>query len=134
MPSNLQVLVVDDDVDTAESTKILLEMHGYRVATAHQACDAVELCKQLRPDIVLLDLALPDMDGWEAATLIRQLLGPVFLVAITGQSRGAGERAVTDARFDAYFTKPTTFNELLKALAPVKPLLHGRPDSDLPAA
>src|SRR5262249_34854516 len=97
-----RVLVVDDHWDGAESTAALLRIQGHEVRTAHDGPEALEAARAFRPQVVLLDIGLPGMDGYEVARRLRQEpeSGGVVLVAVTGYGRDEDRRAAAAAGFD----------------------------------
>jgi PAS domain S-box-containing protein len=105
---SLRMLVVDDNVDMAMSLSIILELHGHRVEMAHDGASALEL-SQARPfDVVLLDIGLPSMDGYEVARRIRARGGKSqpLLVGISGYGFDADRQRAKEAGFDLYLVKP----------------------------
>jgi CheY-like chemotaxis protein len=114
------VLVVDDNVDAAESLADLLRTRGQRVSVAHNGQDALAQALQHRPDVVLLDIGLPGMNGYEVATALRrQDGGGPALVAITGYGQDADARRAAAAGFDRHLVKPVDAAELEQVLAAV---------------
>ncbi|WP_157119354.1 PAS domain S-box protein [Azohydromonas lata] len=116
VPSPRRVLVVDDHHDVAESLAMLLRMSGHDVQVAQDGPMALGMAAALRPDIVLLDIGLPGMDGYELARRIRELpeLGAVQLIAVTGHGREADRQAAAAAGFHAFITKPVDPEELAR--------------------
>ncbi len=114
-----RVLVVDDNRDAADTLADVLGLHGYAVARAHDGASALQAVAQERPDAVLLDIGLPDVDGYEVCRRIRAQAGeggaPV-LVAVTGWGQQADRDAARDAGFDAHMTKPVAPEQLLQVL------------------
>jgi two-component system CheB/CheR fusion protein len=106
--SPLRVLVVDDNVDTAESLSWLLQSFGHDVRTAHTGLGAIDAAHDFRPDAVLLDVGLPDVDGFEVARRLRAAPGfdRTVLVAATGYSRDRDRVRAAEAGFDHYLVKP----------------------------
>ena len=103
-----RVLVVDDNVDSAEMLQMLLGTMGYEAQIAHDGGSALELVASQRPHVVLLDIGLPDMDGYEVARQIRaQQRGPLRLIALTGWSQDEARQKALEAGFDHHLTKPT---------------------------
>src|SRR5688500_13011309 len=104
----LRVLVVDDNIDTAQSLSWLLESSGHEVRAAHRGLDAIDAALDFRPDAVLLDVGLPDVDGFEVARRLRALPGfeRTLLIAATGYSRDHHRRRAAEAGFDHYLIKP----------------------------
>jgi CheY-like chemotaxis protein len=105
---SLRMLVVDDNVDMAMSLSILLELNGHRVEMAHDGPSALEL-SQARPfDVVLLDIGLPSMDGYEVARRIRARGGESqpLLIGISGYGFDADRQRAKEAGLDLYLVKP----------------------------
>ena len=118
--AGLHVLVVDDNVDAAESLAALLRERGQLVSVAHNGQDALDRALQQQPDVVLLDIGLPGMNGYEvAATLRRQPGGGPALIAITGYGQDADARRAAEAGFDRHLVKPVNPDELEQVLAAV---------------
>jgi PAS domain S-box-containing protein len=117
VPASLRMLVVDDNVDMAMSLSILLQMHGHRVEMAHDGSAALELSQAHPFDVVLLDIGLPSMDGYEVARRIRARSGESRprLVGISGYGFDAHRQRAKDAGFDLYLVKPVD-PKLLEAL------------------
>src|SRR6202041_89656 len=99
-----RVLVVDDNVDTAESEAELVKLWGHEVAIAQNGAAAIELARQFQPHIALIDIGLPEMNGYEVARRLRQLpdTSKALLVAITGYGREEDLKAARDAGFDLH--------------------------------
>ena len=118
---DLAVLVVDDNVDTALSFSMLLRASGHDVQTAHDGLKAVQAAIDYCPDIVLLDIGLPGLNGYEVAKKIRNHrdLKHVILVALTGYGQDSDRQASGEAGFTHHLVKPTRFDELQKILATV---------------
>jgi PAS domain S-box-containing protein len=108
------VLVVDDNQDSAESMATLLRLSGHEVGTAHDGPAALSYAADRRPEIVLLDIGLPGMTGYEVAKKIRALpgLARVRLVAMTGYGQEEDRRRASDAGFDSHFVKPLDVDDL----------------------
>lgn len=116
----LRVLVVDDNVDAADSLASLLRQRGLVVSVAHNGQDALAGAVEQQPDVVLLDIGLPGMNGYEvAAALRRQPGGGPALVAITGYGQDADARRAEAAGFDRHLVKPVDAGELEQVLAAV---------------
>jgi signal transduction histidine kinase/ActR/RegA family two-component response regulator len=115
----LQVLVVDDNIDAAETLRIVLALAGVKTGVAHSAAAALATAEAMRPDVVLLDLGLPDGNGVEVARRIRSTEwgSKPLLVALTGWGR-LEDRALTDeAGFDLHLVKPVDGDQVLALLA-----------------
>ena len=102
-----RVLVADDIPDAAEMMRMMIECMGHDVQVAVDGVQAVEIARQFAPQIALLDIGMPRMDGYEAARHIRAALGDrVFLVAVTGWGQEEDQRRAYAAGFDRHVTKP----------------------------
>jgi signal transduction histidine kinase len=123
-----RILVVDDNRDAADSIALLLEVAGHVVRTAYDGPDALELAAVFRPEVAILDLGLPSMDGFEIARQIEaQAWGKdIALVALTGWGQQEDFRRTSDAGFDAHLVKPVQPEQLLKVLAQVSTQEKGR--------
>jgi CheY-like chemotaxis protein len=113
----LRILVIDDDRDTAETTALLLRAFGHDVLIALDGYQAIEIARRHRPEYVLLDLALPGLDGYQvAARLRRELAGPLVIIAITGYGREEDRQLSRQAGIDHHLLKPTDLTALLSLL------------------
>jgi signal transduction histidine kinase/ActR/RegA family two-component response regulator len=123
VPRKCRVLVVDDNKDAAKSLSILLELRGHETAVAHDGLEAVQATATFRPDVVLLDIGLPKLDGYGAARHIRQRpWGKTMpLVALTGWGQDEDKRRAMEAGFDHHLTKPVDPADLEKLLASILP-------------
>jgi CheY-like chemotaxis protein len=103
-----RALIVDDGIDAAVSLSLLLELDGHTTALAHDGVAALKAAVEFNPDIVLLDLGLPGMDGYEVARAIRRQpeLGNPLLVAVTGWDAPEDRLRAKQAGFDEHLTKP----------------------------
>lgn len=113
-----RILVVDDNVDAAKMLAMLLEMWGHQVWVAHDGQEALEVAISYRPAMVLLDIGLPRMDGYELARRLRQQVGlsEATLVALTGYGHEEARRRSREAGFDHHLVKPIGFGELRRLL------------------
>ena len=116
-----RVLVVDDNVDAAQSLAMLLEMSGHEIRMAYDGPSALEAAREYRPDMMLLDIGLPGLDGLQVAQQIRRepTLEPIVLVAVTGYGQEADRQRSREAGFDHHLAKPLDFEQLQKILATV---------------
>jgi signal transduction histidine kinase/CheY-like chemotaxis protein len=104
---SLQVLVVEDNKDTADSLAMLLEHWGHHVRTSHDGPAGLEAARHDRPEVVLLDIGLPGMNGYEVARQLRQEFGSAIrLVAMTGYGQDEDRQRAFEAGFDAHLVKP----------------------------
>ena len=103
-----RVLVVDDKVDGADMVAAMMQMYGHQTRTAYSAQDALDIAVEYRPDFVVLDIGLPEMDGYEVARRLRQLpqLKDVRLIAATGYGRDSDRQLSQEAGFDYHLVKP----------------------------
>ena len=107
-PAGLHVLVVEDNEDGRESLRELLELWGYRVSVAGSGPEGVEMAFSVRPEVALIDIGLPGLDGNEVARRIRSVLGAqgMSLIAMTGYGQPDDRRRALQAGFDCYLIKP----------------------------
>ena len=103
-----RVLVVDDNVDAAEGAALILRTAGHVASTCYDGSSALTLAVELGPQVVLLDLGLPDLDGYEVARRLRELpsLSEVVIVAVTGYGQESDRRRGREAGIDHHLTKP----------------------------
>ncbi len=113
-----KILVVDDNHDGAESLGMLLELQGNEVDTAHDGCEALLKAEAFEPDVVLLDIGLPKMNGYEvcAALRARPATKRVVIVALTGWGQEEDRRKAELAGFDAHLVKPVDYPVLITVL------------------
>lgn len=111
---DLKVLVVEDVEDTRLFMRLELERHGFIVFEAADGSSAVQLASEENPDVILMDLSLPVMDGFAAARLIRKNpeLKDVPIIAVTAHQETDFRSGAKDSGFDAYVTKPIDINWL----------------------
>jgi CheY-like chemotaxis protein len=114
-----RVLVVDDNVDSAESLALLLELYGHDVRLAHDGLTALDEARASAPDVVLLDIGLPKMDGYAVARHLREepALAHVRLIAMTGYGQEEDRRRAREAGFDHHLVKPVDLDSLRDLLA-----------------
>ncbi len=107
-PARRRILVVDDNVDSAESLAMMLKLLGNEVRTAHDGPSALAVAAAFLPDVVLLDIGMPGMDGLEVARRLRQMpsLRKAVLIAQTGWGQEEDRRRSVQAGFDHHLTKP----------------------------
>jgi signal transduction histidine kinase/CheY-like chemotaxis protein len=113
-----QILVVDDNEDAAELLAQYLQLRGHVTRIAHDGLEALQLVEQFVPEIVLLDIGLPVLDGYEVARLLRERIQhrQLHLVAVTGYGQEADERRAREAKFDAHLVKPVSMEVLERTL------------------
>ena len=113
--------MVDDNRDSADSLSTMLRLLGHEVAVAYEGLEAVEAAPAFRPDVALLDLGMPRLNGYDTARRIRQQRGceGMVLVALTGWGQEEDKRRSREAGFDAHLIKPVdlaALGELLKGV------------------
>jgi len=114
-----RVFIVDDNEDAAVSLAMLLEVDGHEVAMAHRPSAALERLPEISPDVVLLDIGLPEMDGYEVARRMRATSAGAraMLVALTGYGQESDRRRALGAGFDEHLVKPVDVDRLAQVLA-----------------
>jgi signal transduction histidine kinase len=117
-PGQMRVMIVDDNVDAATTTAELLSVLGHHVQVAHDGKSALALIQQMQPDVAILDIGLPDIDGFELAEAARRAGYVGKLVALTGYGQDRDRRRSLDAGFDLHLTKPVDLHDLERAIFP----------------
>jgi signal transduction histidine kinase len=114
-----RILIIDDNVDAADSLALVLELEGHVTKTGYSAQDALEQAVAFEPDVILLDIGLPEIDGYEVARRMRALrkLDDVKLIALTGYGQGEDLRRTREAGFDDHLVKPVDLDTLSRCLA-----------------
>jgi len=120
----LRVLVVEDNIDAGDSLSLLLRLYGHEVELARTGPTALEMAEASRPDVVLLDIGLPGMDGYQVAQQMRQ--NPEFkdvtMCALTGYTPSEADRhRQQETGFDHYYVKPVDLEKLLELFKSIKP-------------
>ena len=120
-PPSRRILVVDDNRDSAESLMLLLRLSGHEVLAVHDGLAAVEAAGTWEPEVVLLDIGLPEMDGYEVAMKLRERPDGkrLTLIAVTGWGQDADRQRSSEAGFDAHLTKPVETSTLQKLLTAI---------------
>lgn len=120
-PGTCRILVADDNVDSAASLALMLKIMGHEVRTANDGLQAVEVAAAFRPDVILLDIGMPNLNGYEACRRIREGPGEgAVLVALTGWGQDEDRRRSREAGFDHHLVKPVDPVALAKLLASLK--------------
>jgi CheY-like chemotaxis protein len=115
----LRVLLVEDNRDAAESLRLLLQIHHHEVTVAYDGAQGIQAAQNQRPDVVVCDIGLPGMDGFDVARFLRQdpQTAGIRLIAMTGYGQDEDRRRAREAGFDHHLTKPVDPDELLGRLA-----------------
>jgi CheY-like chemotaxis protein len=114
----LKLLLVEDNEQLRETTQSLLELEGYKVSVASDGMSALTAIELERPDVALVDIGLPEIDGYSVARRVRdrQMGNGIFLVALTGYGQESDKRKAAEAGFDEHVTKPLDLRRLHKML------------------
>lgn len=114
-----KVLVVDDNIDSAVTLAALLESFGHNTRVAHSGRSALDIAEIFRPDVVILDIGMPEMDGYETARQLHARYGPnaIRLIALTGWVDSVDRARVDGTGFDAYVVKPSDLGTLVQLIA-----------------
>jgi two-component system CheB/CheR fusion protein len=112
--SGRSVLLIEDNVDAAQSLADILELSGHRVHLAHDGTTGIQMARDQKPEVVLCDIGLPDVNGYEVARTLRadESLRPTRLIAVTGYALFSDKQKAIDAGFDAHLTKPPDLEKL----------------------
>ena len=117
-----RILVADDNVDLAESLAMVLQLSGHEVSQAYTGADAIAATDRLHPDVLVLDIGLPDLSGHEVARRLRQNAGArMLLIALSGYAQDEHRRRALESGFDHYLVKPVDFDQLDALLAAPRP-------------
>jgi CheY-like chemotaxis protein len=129
-----RVLVIDDRRDSVLLMRRMLELEGHEVHSAATALEGIELARQLIPDVVLCDIGLPGMSGYELAVAIRSdpICRSIYLVAVSGYGEEEHRRKARDSGFDNHLTKPVSKDQIDK-LVSKKPRFPDAEPRDHPA-
>ena len=112
----MQVLVVDDNQDAADSLTALLEIDGFDAYAVYDGAAAITAVEKQAPDMIIMDLGMPGMDGYETARAIRQMPGAerILLLALTGWGQGDARRRTMEAGFDHHLVKPVELEQIVR--------------------
>ena len=112
--AGVRVLIVDDNVDTAQGLSRLLTRAGHETALAHDGTDALSRAREQTPEVIVLDIGLPGMDGFEVVKSLRQeaSCAGAIIIAVTGYGQPEDRQRAIEAGFDHHLVKPVDFNEL----------------------
>lgn len=117
-PTQLKLLLVEDNQDARNTLKLLLELEGFKVSTASDGLSAVDAIQSERPDVAIIDIGLPEIDGFEVARRVRSSMSSddVCLVALTGYGQPRDRLKALETGFDEHLTKPVDTPRLFKLL------------------
>lgn len=106
--AKIRILIVEDNEDNQDLMRFLLERAGYEVTTVENGLLGIETARRDLPDIILMDLSLPELDGWSAAREIKAdpVLAKIPLIAVTAHTLAGDRRKALEAGFDTYISKP----------------------------
>jgi CheY-like chemotaxis protein len=121
-PKQRRILVVEDNADSAASLCMMLQLAGHEIRSANDGREALQTAESFRPHIVLLDIGLPKLNGYEVARQIRkQPWGEnVILIALTGWAQQEDKQRALEAGFDHHLTKPVVLDDILHLMAKSK--------------
>ncbi|CAG1010852.1 Polar-differentiation response regulator DivK [Anaerolineales bacterium] len=113
-----RVLIVEDNMDTYELVHFILEKNGYETFLAMNGRDGVNATQKQKPDLIIMDLSMPEMDGWTATALIKRnkKTSAIPLIALTAHALPGDRQRAFDAGCNEYITKPMDLDELVEAV------------------
>ena len=113
------IVLIEDNLDFRDALRSVLQSWGHRIEAASGGAEGLEIIRRKRPDVVLIDLGLPGMDGYAVARALRAApgSGKLLLIAITGYGRAIDRSRAQEAGFDAHLTKPVNLPDLAALLA-----------------
>jgi CheY-like chemotaxis protein len=135
--SSKRILVVDDNQDAADTLADILKLDGHSTEVVYTAGDAIERATATRPEVVLLDVGLPDMSGYEVAARLRPILKSTQIIALTGYGQAEDVRRAGAMGFDAHVIKPVDLERLARIISafdpvsgqPLQPEISRRPEA-----
>jgi CheY-like chemotaxis protein len=115
----LKILIADDNADSARSWAEMLQLEGFETRAVYTGTDAVKLGAEFQPDVALLDIGMPQMNGYEVARHMRATPSGlrVLLIAVTGWGQAHDKQAALEAGFDAHLTKPVQLQQVLRLIS-----------------
>jgi CheY-like chemotaxis protein len=118
----MKVLIVDDNIDSAQTSLWMLDLMGHKGTLAHEGVRALEIARDLKPDVVLLDIGMPGMDGYEVCRQLRRMpeMKNKTVIAQTGWGQESDRQKAFAAGFDHHITKPVSLDLLTQLLADVR--------------
>lgn len=122
----LRILLIEDHVDTAHSAAMVLRLLGHETDVAHAGPAGIAKARDWRPEVVICDIGLPGLDGYQVAATLRQdpVTSRILLVAVTGYASVEAQRKAFQAGFHFYLPKPVDWTELAKLLDQARPAAH----------
>jgi two-component system, cell cycle response regulator DivK len=113
-----RILVVEDNMDTYELVHFILEKNGFETFLAVNGRDGVNAALKQRPDLIIMDMSMPEMDGWTATGIIKkdEQTRAIPLIALTAHALPGDRQRAMDAGCDEYITKPMDLDELVEAI------------------
>jgi two-component system, cell cycle response regulator DivK len=113
-----RILVVEDNMDTYELVHFILEKNGFETFLAMNGRDGVNAALKQRPDLIIMDMSMPEMDGWTATGIIKkdEQTRAIPLIALTAHALPGDRQRAMDAGCDEYITKPMDLDELVEAI------------------
>ena len=118
-PAQLRILVVDDNEDALEMMEVLLTQDNHTVQTAFDGETAIKIAPEFQPEVCILDIGLPIMNGYELARRLRQMMPQVLLIALSGWGQDEDRRRSSEAGFDYHLVKPIEVEKLQGLLAEI---------------
>ncbi len=112
-----RVLVVEDNMDTYELVRFILEKNGYETFLAMNGRDGVNAAIKQKPDLIIMDMSMPEMDGWTATAMIKkkgEVTASIPLIALTAHALPGDRQRAMDSGCDEYVTKPMDLSELVE--------------------
>jgi CheY-like chemotaxis protein len=111
-----RILVVEDNMDTYELIRFILERNGYETFLAMNGRDGMNAARKQKPDLILMDLSMPEMDGWEATRRIKKepKTASIPLIAVTAHALPGDRQRALEAGCNEYITKPMDLSELVQ--------------------
>jgi CheY-like chemotaxis protein len=127
----LSIVLVEDNEDIRESMQELLTDLGYEVHAASDGASGAALILELEPDVAIVDIGLPGIDGYEVAARVRIQLGPerLRMVAMTGYGDDSDRRRTREAGFDTHLVKPAGIDDVVRSVTPLPPPSQAAPGS-----
>lgn len=121
------VLIIDDTADSRDLFRYYLSAHGLVVLAEADGLKGIEAARASHPDVIVLDLGLPRVDGWEVARRLKAdaTTCDICLIAVTGHATGEARQRALDAGVDDYLVKPCSPDDLLAAIVHWRPQAHG---------